>query len=256
MRAKRSLEGKLEARERDRERKKRDQLTSDQLECVRAKERKYKKCRRQNMTDAEKQKARETRNSQYEPRNLKKKRNLKNLKEMKNIDKVIRMRKHRSLLSEKEKSNEKQNSKIRMASGRKNGFLKAYKQRKRRDKNDLYVWRDFFKHDICVDLFVETNSKKKCIKEKLTSLQKEIRDCENKRRSEAYMYSRMGVWKGRSLNLKGKLCSKNSMKKRKHRMKIKEKIKIEELKDKNRKCHSDYSDQDDNDDEEDNSDNY
>ena len=73
MSARRSLEGKMEARERDRERKRRDQLSSDKLESVRIKDRNYKKLRRQNMTDTEKQKAREKRNSKYEPKNLKKK---------------------------------------------------------------------------------------------------------------------------------------------------------------------------------------
>ena len=72
MSARRSLEGKMEARERDRERKRRDQLSSDKLESVRIKDRNYKKLRRQNMTDTEKQKARETRKNKYEPKNLKK----------------------------------------------------------------------------------------------------------------------------------------------------------------------------------------
>ena len=50
MRGKRSLEGKMEARERDRERKRRDQLTLDQLEHVRSADRNYKKNKRLNMT--------------------------------------------------------------------------------------------------------------------------------------------------------------------------------------------------------------
>ena len=93
MLAKRSLEGKQEARERDRERKRRDQLTSDQLERVRSTDRNYKRKKRLNMTDTEKQKVRETRNSKYKPRNLKKRSNKEHLKEIKNIEKVIRMRK-------------------------------------------------------------------------------------------------------------------------------------------------------------------
>ena len=50
MMGKRSLEGKMEARERDRERKRRDQLTLYQLEHVRSADRNYKKNKRLNMT--------------------------------------------------------------------------------------------------------------------------------------------------------------------------------------------------------------
>lgn len=256
MSGKRSLEGKMEARERDRERKRRDQLTSDQLEHVRKRERIYKESIRQNMTEGEKQKEREKRKSRYEPKNLKKRRNLKNLKEMKNIEQVIRMRKLRSLLSEKEKDIKKLNSRVRMATGRKNGFLRVYKQRKKRDPNDLYVWRDFFEHDIYVDLFLETNSNKKHIKEKLRSVQRQIRDLENKKRAEAHMKSRMKAWKGWSVNKKEEVCSKNSLKMRKHRVKIKEKIEIKDFKITNNDdsdC-SDYSDQSFHDDQEYNSD--
>ena len=252
MTGKRSLEGKMEARERDRERKRRDQLTLDQLEHVRSTVRNYRKNKRLNMTETEKQKARDTRNSKYEPRNLKKRRNKEHLKEIKNIEKVIRMRKLRSLLNEKEKNIEKLNSKVRMAFGRKNGFLKTYKQRKKRDQKDLYVWKDFFKNDICVDLFLETNSKKKHLKEKLTSVQRQIMDDINQRRTRADMLSRMRVWGGRSLHKTEQVCSKNSMKMRKHRVKIKEKIEIDEFKDMKSKYDSDDSDSD-NDDQEDSS---
>ena len=256
MRVKRSLEGKLEARERDRERKRRDQLTSEQLEHVRKRERIYKKHRRQNMNDIDKAKEKENRKRKYEPRNLKKKRNVENLKEMKNIEQVIRMRKFRSLLSEKEKHNKKFNSKVGMALGRKNGFLRVYKQRKKRNKNDLYVWKDFFEYNIFVDLFLETNSKKSDIKEKLTSIQRKIRDFENKRRAEAHMQSRMTVWKGWSLSNKEEVCSKNGLKMRKHRGKIKKKIQIEDFKVMKSKDGNDCSDQENNEDHDYDSDCY
>ena len=78
-------------------------------------------------------------------------------KEMKKIEEVIRKRKFRTLLSEKEKNIVRMNSRIAMALCRKNGSLSAYKQRKKRDPIDVNVWRNFFKNDIFVDLFMETN---------------------------------------------------------------------------------------------------
>ena len=67
MKTERSLAGKLEAQKRDRERKRRDQLTSEQLECVRSTERNYKKLKRQNMTETEKQEARKARMKKITP---------------------------------------------------------------------------------------------------------------------------------------------------------------------------------------------
>ena len=201
MSARRSLEGKMEARERDRERKRRDQLSADKLESVRLQDKNYKKLWRQNMTETEKQKTKEARKSRYKPKNLKKKRNLKNLKEMKKIEEVIRKRKFRTLLSEKEKNIVRMNSRIAMALCRKNGSLSAYKQRKKRDPIDVNVWRNFFKNDIFVDLFMETNSKKEKVREKLKSVKRQIRDFENKERQKEE-WDRLWkgrVWKGRSL---------------------------------------------------------
>ena len=57
----RNLEGKMEARKRDRERKRRDQLTPTQLDEVRSTQKKYKKFKRNNMSEMEKEKAREIR---------------------------------------------------------------------------------------------------------------------------------------------------------------------------------------------------
>ena len=244
----RSLEGKIEARERDRNRKRRDQLSSDKLESIRLQDRNYKKLRRQNMTDTEKQKARETRNNKNNP---KKKRNLKNLKEMKKIEEVIRIRKFRTLLSEKEKNIVKMNSRVGMALCRKNGSLRAYKQRKKRDLIDLNVWRKFFKNDVFVDLFMETNSKKEKVREKLKSVKRQIRDFENKKMQEE-QWDRLWkgrVWKGRSLNKEEETYSKDNVRTRKYRTKIKQKIII------NESCDSKSSDEETDDDDEDNSDN-
>ena len=161
MKAERSLAGKMEARQRDRERKRRDQLTAEQLECVRSTDRKYKQMKRDNMTETEKQEARKARRQKYEPEVSKKRRNLNKLKEMRNIEKTLRMRNLRSLLSEKEKEIKRITAKIGMASVRKNGPLRSYKQRNKRDKNNLDVWRHFFKYHVQIDLFLETNKKDK-----------------------------------------------------------------------------------------------
>ena len=61
--------------------------------------------------------------------------NLDDLKELKRIEEVVRKRKFRSLLSDKEKNIEKLKAKVGMAKVRKNGSLRTYKQRKKRDKN-------------------------------------------------------------------------------------------------------------------------
>ena len=204
MKTERSLAGKLEAQKRDRERKRRDQLTSEQLECVRSTERNYKKLKRQNMTETEKQEARKARKKKFTPTVSKKRKNLSKLKEMRNIEKALRMRKLRSLLSEKENELRRNNAKVGMALGRKNGSLRAYKQRKRRERNDLDVWRHFLKHDVQIDLFLETNSENKKVVEKITSVHRQIRDQIQLSRAKNY---RMSYWTGRSYNKKDEVSS-------------------------------------------------
>ena len=211
MTGKRNLEGKMEARKRDRERKRRDQLTSTQLDCVRSREKKYKKRKRKT-------------------ERLKRMSNAEDLKEMKRIDEALRKRKYRSQLSEKEKENEKQKSKIGMTSGRKNGFLTTYKQRKKRDKNELYIWKRFI-NQVDFDLFKERNSNRKDVIGKMASLKRQIRDFESQKREEAnrYRYFRW-VWKGRDVKKKEEVCNKHIVKMRQYRTKIKEKINIEDFK--------------------------
>ena len=142
MKGKRSLEGKMEAKKRDRERKRRDQLSSDQLDHVRLRDKKYKQIYRKRMSETEKQNAREARNEKNRSES-KRRSNLDDLKELKRIDEVVRKRKFRSLLSDKEKNIEKLKAKVGMAKGRKNGSLQTYKQRKKRDKNELFMWKRF-----------------------------------------------------------------------------------------------------------------
>ena len=211
MTGKRNLEGKMEARKRDRERKRRDQLTSTQLDCVRSREKKYKKLKRKT-------------------ERLKRMSNAEDLKEMKRIDEALRKRKYRSQLSEKEKENEKQKSKIGMTSGRKNGFLTTYKQRKKRDKNELYIWKRFI-NLVNFDLFKERNSNRQDLIEKLASMKRQIRDFENKKREEANRYRHFRwVWKGRNVNKKEEVCNKNIVKMRQYRTKITKKINVEDFK--------------------------
>ena len=224
----RSLEGKIEARKRDRERKRRDQLSSDQLDCLRSKDKKYKQLKRQNMSETEKQKAREVRNQKNRSES-KKRSNLDNLKEIKRIDEVVRKRRSRSLLSEEEKSIEKLKAKVAMAKGRKNGFIRSYKQRKKRDKNELYIWKKFIKW-VNLDLFKERNPRLKDVNEKLELLQRQIRDFENNRRLLAHRRSRMKTWKGKSQTKKEKICNKSSIEIRKHRKIIYGKVDIEDSK--------------------------
>ena len=227
MKAKRSLEGKMEARKRDRERKRRDQLSSDQLDCVRLKDKKYKQLQRQNMSETEKQRAREARNQKNRSES-KKRSNLDDLKELKRINEVVRKRKFRSLLSEKEKNNDKIKAKVGMSKGRKNGFIRSYKQRKKRDKNELYIWKRFINW-VDLDLFKERNPKLKNVNEKLKSMYTQIRDYENNRRMLAYRNSRMRTWKGRSHSKKEQLSNKNSIKMRRHRKIIYVEVDTEDL---------------------------
>ena len=229
MTGKRNLEAKMEARERDRERKRRDQLTHAQLDQVRSRERKYKKFKRNNMSETEKQKSRKVRNMKNMER-LKRISNSEDLKEMKRIEEALRKRKYRSQLSEKEKEIAKLKSKVGMKSGRKSGFLTSYKQRKKRDKNELYTWKKFIN---CVnfDLFKERNSNSKDLIEKLASIKRQIGDFENQKRQEANRYSHFRwVWKGRDVRKKEDVCDKYIVKMRQYRTKIKEKINIEDFK--------------------------
>lgn len=201
MTAKRNPEGKMEAQKRDRERKRRDQLTASQLNQVRLTEKKYKKLKRNNMSEMDKQKAREVRNLKNRSKEVKKISNAEDLKEMKKRDEALRKRQYRSQLSEKEKSIAKLKAKIGMASGRKNGFLTSYKQRKSR-------------------------------KEEIR--RKQIRDLENQKREEANRYKHFRwVWKGRNVNKKAcldEVCDKNIVRMRQYRTKIKEKINIKDVK--------------------------
>ena len=187
MKAKRSLEGKMEARKRDRERKRRDQLSSDQLDSLRLKDKNYKQIQRQNMSEKEKQRARDARNQKNRSES-KYRSNLNDLKELKRINEVVRKRKFRSLLSEKEKNNDKIKAKVGMSKGRKSGFISSYKQRKKRDKNELYIWKRFINW-VDLDLFKERNPKLKNVNEKLKLMQTQIRDFENNRRMLAYRNS-------------------------------------------------------------------
>ena len=208
MKAERSLAGKMEAQKRDRERKRRDKLTPEQLKRVRSTERNYKHFKRWNMSETEQQKAREARKKRYTPTVSKKRDNLKKLKEMRNIEKALRMRRLRSLLSEKEKNIKRTNAKVAMALCRKDGYLRSYKQRKRREKNDLDIWRNFLNHDVYIDLFLETNSKNKKVVERLTSVHKQIRDHDTFKRQLARAKNyRMSCWTGRSNKKKDEVNS-------------------------------------------------
>ena len=238
----RNLEGKMEARKRDRERKRRDQLTPTQLDQVRSTQKKYKKFKRNNMSEMEKEKAREIRNMKN-TKKLKRIRNAEDLKEMKKIDEALRKRKYRSQLSEKEKNKAKLESKVGMASGRKKGFLTTYKQRKKRDKNELYIWKRFI-NQVDFDLFKERNSNRKDVIGKLASLKRQIRDFESQKREEANRYRHFRwVWKGRDVKKKEEVCNKHIVKMRQYRTKIKEKINIEDFK--TIKCRYDTSESED-----------
>ena len=86
-----SDEEKMKRKRRDSERKRRDQLTSIQLEHVRTSERKRMEKRRQFMSKAEKDKVKEQDRNRKSCRYTKacKLRNKKDLQEIKNIDKVF-----------------------------------------------------------------------------------------------------------------------------------------------------------------------
>ena len=246
MTPKRSLEGKIEARRRDRERKRRDQMTPNQLESVRSTEKKYKKCKRSNMSETEKQKARDIRNMKNKIR-VKKIRNAEDLKEMKKINEVLRKRKYRLHLSEEGKNQAKLKSKVGMALGRKNGFLSSYKQRQKRDRNELYIWKKFIER-VNLYMFREKNPKLKDVNAKLASLNRQIKDFEYNKWEKANRYKMMKTWTFKTFNPKEEICNKRSVRMRQYRTKIKEKINIEELKTKQDKYDSDdmTSDEEDN----------
>ena len=103
-----------------------------------------------------------------------------------------------------------------MAKGRKNGFLRSYKQRKKRDKNELYIWKRFIQR-VNIDLFEMRNKNLKNVNEKLKSLNRQIRHFENNRREMAHRNSRIPSWKGRSQTKKVEFCNKRSIEMRKHR---------------------------------------
>ena len=224
MKAKRSIEGKMEARKRDRERKKRNQLTENQLDRVRSTERKYQQSRRDEMTENEKRKSREIRNKKKE---WKKKRDgQKTLKKIKNIEKAIRMRRCRSLLSEEEKTDARHIAKVRMASRRRNGLLRSYKQRQKLAEKNIDIWRNFFS-SFNLDIFIWAYPNLKHHYKKLKALQTQVRYAE----SEEIKTQLYGNGFGGSWNMKmdkkeqtNEVVNKNTAAMRKHRKKIKEKI--------------------------------
>ena len=63
------------------------------------------------------------------------------VKEIKQIDGALRKRLLRSMLSEEDKIKSRKKAKVEMALGRKNGFLRKYKQRTKRDPNRLNMER-------------------------------------------------------------------------------------------------------------------
>ena len=232
MTAKRSEQRKMEARERDKERKreKRDQMTFEQLEKLRLSEKERFQRRRQNMSKTEKEKLQEKdRNRKtYWFDKAKKRRNKCISREIKNIDKVLRVRKWRESFSEEKRMFLREKAKAEMMLRRKNGVLKEYKQkgkRTKRNKNNLTIWKDFFK-TITLDLFITETPKLKHLHEKLNVLNSKVREMENQRRQEAYMYARIPTWKPeRAFKEKCESVRNKIMKMRNHRQKIKEEIK-------------------------------
>ena len=94
-------EQKMEIRKKNRERMRRDQLTSDKLLEIRKSERDRMQNRRLNMSEGEKEKVKEKDRDRKSCKIKKyiKKSNVDDLKEIRKIEKVIRMRNKRSLLS-------------------------------------------------------------------------------------------------------------------------------------------------------------
>ena len=176
-----SDEEKAKARERDRERKRRDQLTPSQLAQVRFLDKENKKRRR------------------------KKKNMIKNdkllhfheIKEIKRIKTLLRVREQRSKLSEEEKQGVRDRARDIMSRGRKEGFLRKYKQRRKRDKNHLVIWKNYFK-SVNLDLFMMDHPNMKNTHEELKVWSKQVKEMENKKREEAFRNSRMQTWNPRT----------------------------------------------------------
>ena len=233
MLSKRSERGKEEAKERDRERKreKRSQLTPDQQDQVRLLDRERWHKRRKNMSsiEVEKVRAKDRERKSCEFVKAKKRRNRDIVNEIKRINESLRKRLIRSLLSDEDRKKSRDKARIEMASSRKNGFLRRkYKQRTKRDPNKITLWKNFFRK-VNLDLFICENPRLKSLHNKLNSMNKEVKEMEDKRRQEAQMYARMPTWTpGREFKQKLEesrgVCQKiKNM--RKHRKKIKEVIK-------------------------------
>lgn len=223
----------MEARERDRERKReqRSKLTVEQLDEVRLKEKVRIQTRRNNMCQTEKEKVKEKDKKRKSLKFWKTRRKARCVKEIKKIDGALRKRFFRSMLSEENKIKSRKKAKVEMASGRKNGFLRKYKQRTKRNPNRLIIWRDFFK-TFDIEFLKSETPKKKHLYNELNVLKKETRKMEDRERQEyqrAHMFDNMPTWTGRNFKQKGnetteKFVTKKISKMRKHRKKIKEKI--------------------------------
>ena len=116
-----------------------------------------------------------------------------------------------------------------MALGRKNGLLGSYKQRKKRDKNELYIWKKFIKW-VDLGMFRAKNPKLKHVNGKLASLQRQITHFEYNVWEKANRYNMMKTWKFKTFDKKEEISNTNSIRMRQYRTKIKEKINIEEFK--------------------------
>ena len=233
MLSKRSERGKEEAKERDRERKreKRSQLTPDQQDQVRLLDRERWHKRRKNMSsiEVEKVRAKDRERKSCEFVKAKKRRNRDIVNEIKRINESLRKRLIRSLLSDEDRKKSRDKARIEMTSSRKNVFLRRkYKQRTKRDPNKITIWKNFFKK-VNLDLFICENPRLKSLHNKLSSMNKEVKEVENKRRQEAQMYALIPTWTpGRKFKQKLEesrgVCQKIKNV-RKHRNKIKEVIK-------------------------------
>lgn len=182
-----SDEDKMKARERDRERKRRDQLTPSQLTRVRYLDKENKKVRRKILSETEKDK------------------HFNEIKELNRIKTLLRVRKLRSNLSEADKQVLRERAREKMSWGRKKGFLKKYKHRKKRDSHHLVIWKNYLRSvspygiimNDPVDWFIKENPKLKNTHEELKVISKQIKEMENKSREEAHRHSRMRPWNPR-----------------------------------------------------------
>ena len=250
-------EQKMEIRKKDRERKRRDQLTPDKLLEIRKSERDRMQNRRLKMSEGEKEKVKEKDRDRKSCKIKKyiKKSNVDDLKEIRKIEKVIRMRNKRSLLSKQEKENIKNEAKVRMSFGRKNGFLRRYKQRKTRDGNNLNLWKKFL-GTINLDLFEMSNRNLKDICKKLKKLDRQIKAIDYHKKQEARKYDGMVKWNPRGTVMKKEdanleqLASKACLKMRKHRKPIQQVIKDYEKLKGSSTTYSTYSDDSSDDDSE------